>query len=78
MKLGMKIGLGFAAVLSIAAALGGMAIVNMGKVETKSISLQREYVPEVGVANQLERSAHETMYAFRGYGYTAEQKFLDQ
>ncbi|MGC9520104.1 MAG: methyl-accepting chemotaxis protein, partial [Desulfuromonadaceae bacterium] len=78
MKLGMKIGLGFAAVLAIAAVLGGMAIINMGKVETKSISLQREYVPEVSIASKLERSVHETMYAFRGYGYTTEEKFLEQ
>ncbi|MEE4136541.1 MAG: hypothetical protein V2I32_10720, partial [Desulforhopalus sp.] len=63
MKLGLKIGLGFAALLAIAATLGILAIVNMKNVETKSISLQSEYVPEVAVANRLERSSFRTMYA---------------
>jgi len=77
MKLGLKIGLGFAALLAIAATLGILAIVNMKNVETKSISLQSEYVPEVAIANQLERSSFRTMYAMRGYGFTEEKTFLD-
>jgi methyl-accepting chemotaxis protein len=77
MKLGLKIGLGFAALLAIAATLGILAIVNMKNVQTKSISLQSEYVPEVAIANRLERSSFRTMYAMRGYGFTEEKAFLD-
>lgn len=77
MKLGIKIGLGFAALLAIAIALGTLAIFNMGKVETKSTMLEKEYVPEVGIANQIERSSFRTMYAMRGYGFTGEQNLLD-
>ena len=77
MKLGVKIGLGFAALLTIAAVLGILAIVNMGRVKTKSVMLEQEYVPEVGIANQIERSSFRTMYAMRGYGFTAEKAFLD-
>ena len=77
MKLGLKIGLGFAALLTIAAALGILAIINMSNVETKSVMLEKEYVPEVGIANQIERSAFRIMFAMRGYGYTAEKMFLD-
>jgi methyl-accepting chemotaxis protein len=78
MKLGIKIGLGFASLLLIAGILGILAIFNMGNVETKSISLQQEYVPEVDVAAALERSSFETMYAMRGYGFTEEKTFLDE
>ncbi len=77
MKLGIKIGLGFAALLAIAITLGTLAIVNMSNVETKSTMLEKEYVPEVGIANQIERSSFRTMYAMRGYGFTGEQSLLD-
>ena len=77
MKLGFKIGLGFAALLAIAAALGILAMINMSTVKTKSVMLEQEYVPEVGIANQIERSAFRTMLAMRGYGLTAEKSFLD-
>jgi methyl-accepting chemotaxis protein len=78
MKLGMKIGLGFASVLAIAIALGGVAIWNMTDVEEQSTMLAREYVPEVEVSNNIERFSMMTMYQIRGYGFTQEQKFLDQ
>ncbi|MDD2463866.1 MAG: methyl-accepting chemotaxis protein [Desulfobulbus sp.] len=77
MKLGIKIGLGFASLLTIAAALGILAIVNMGTVKTKSVMLEQEYVPEVGIANQIERSGFRIMFAMRGYGFTGEKAFLD-
>jgi methyl-accepting chemotaxis protein len=77
MKLGIKIGLGFAALLAIAITLGTLAIVNMSNVQTKSTMLEKEYVPEVSIANQIERSSFRTMYAMRGYGFTGEQIFMD-
>lgn len=77
MKLGTKIGLGFATLLAIAIFLGGMAIFNMGNVEKKSTMLEKEYVPEVAIANQIERSSFRTMYAMRGYGFTGDQSLLD-
>ena len=73
MKLGIKIGLGFATLLAIAIALGVLAIFNMSNVETKSTMLEKEYVPEVGIANQIERSSFRTMYAMRGYGFTGKE-----
>ncbi len=76
MKLGAKIGTGFMALLAIAASLGILAIWNMNAVMEKSVMLDEEYVPEVGIANQVERKSLETMYAMRGYGFTEEEKFL--
>ena len=77
MKLGVKIGLGFAALLAIAVTLGILAIVNMSHVETDAAKLAKEYVPEVAVAGEIERSAFRTMYAMRAYGFTDEQQYLD-
>ncbi len=77
LKLGAKIGLGFAAVLMIAAVLGIVAIVQMNMVEEQSVMLQKEYVPEVEIANRVERSSFRTMYAMRGYGLTGNQAMLE-
>ena len=76
LKLGTKIGGGFGILLILAIALGTLAVVNMDKVETKSVMLQQEYVPEVDIANKIERSSFRTMYAMRGYGFTAEESLL--
>jgi len=78
MKLGAKIGLGFGVLLAIAALLGIVAIWNMDGVQEQSTMLAKEYVPEVAVANNIERMSMETMYEMRGYGYTAEDRFLEE
>ena len=76
LKLGTKIGGGFGVLLILAIVLGALAVVNMEKVETKSVMLQQEYVPEVDIANKIERSSFRTMYAMRGYGFTADESLL--
>jgi len=78
MKLGLKIGMGFGILILIACILGGLAVVNMKSVEGDSIRLASEYVPEVGMANEIERSSLLTMYAWRGYAFTEEGAFLDE
>ena len=77
-KLGIKIGGGFGVLILIACFLGGMAVFNMKGVEGDSIRLAKEYVPEVGMANEIERSSLLAMYAWRGYAFTEEQSFLDE
>jgi methyl-accepting chemotaxis protein len=77
-KLGIKIGGGFGALILIACALGGLAVFNMKSVEGDSTRLAKEYVPEVGMANEIERSSLLTMYAWRGYAFTEEQSFLEE
>jgi methyl-accepting chemotaxis protein len=76
MKLAAKIGFGFAALIVIAMALGGLAVVNMTKVEHTSTTLAEAYVPAVGVANEVERNALVTMYDMRGYAFTEDEDFL--
>lgn len=67
LKLGLKLGLGFGCLILIAIALGSVAIFNMHGVSDESARLADEYVPEVAIANDLERSSLLTMYAMRGY-----------
>lgn len=78
LKIGSKLGGGFGAILVIAAVLGIMAIFNFSSIRTKSNLLDREYVPEVEIANSIERNSLMTMFAMRGYGYTEEESFLKE
>ncbi|OIQ49854.1 Methyl-accepting chemotaxis protein I [Pseudodesulfovibrio hydrargyri] len=75
LNLGLKLGLGFGCLILIAAALGGIAIYDMLVVSEDSRQLAQEYVPEVGMANQLERAALLAMYAFRGYSLSESETY---
>jgi methyl-accepting chemotaxis protein len=77
LKLALKIGLGFGLLIVIACALGGMAVVKMGGVQKESTSLAKEYVPEVDIANRIERNSLLTMYAMRGYALSENETYLD-
>ena len=77
MKLGTKITLGFVSLIVIALVLGGLAVWNMSNVKTIANTLANANVPEVAVANEVERDSLKTMYETRGYAYTEEKGFLD-
>ena len=68
--------LGFGALIAISLLLGGLAVWRMGTVQGQSTLLVTENVPEVAVANNVERSSLLTMYNIRGYGYTEDADFL--
>ena len=74
--LSVKISLGFAMLLLIAAALGGMAAINMMSVEKGATKLSDVYVPEVEVGNNVERWSLLTMYDIRGYSLSEKEEFL--
>ncbi len=77
LKLGMKLGIGFGFLIIIAATLGIIAIVNMNQSQAMADGLVSEYVPEVEIANRIERNSLMTMFSMRGYAYTAEDSFLN-
>ena len=76
MKLGTKITVGFAALILIAVVLGGVSVWRMRNSAAQATTLAEEYVPEVTVANNVERSSLETMYEMRGYGLSEDQSYL--
>lgn len=78
LKIGTKIYMGFGLLLAIAAALGMMAVWNMQRIRTASDYLDQEYVPEVAVSNNIERTALEGMIHMRGYILTGETEYLQQ
>lgn len=78
LTLGKKIMLGFSILLVLACALGVVAVLSMSNVEKTAVVLARENVPEVAVANGVERSALSTMMAIGNYAYTEDARFIEQ
>jgi methyl-accepting chemotaxis protein len=78
MKLGTKIAFGFGLLIILACTLGGLAVFNMKSVEGQSNVLAFEYVPEVELANNVERHSLQTMYAMRGYALSEDENYLKQ
>ncbi|EPR36333.1 methyl-accepting chemotaxis sensory transducer [Desulfovibrio sp. X2] len=75
MRLGMKLGLGFGVLVLITCCLGVLAVVNMRAVRAGSERLSAEDVPEVAIANNVERTAFMTMFAMRGYSMSERPAF---
>jgi methyl-accepting chemotaxis protein len=75
-KLGYKIALGFGSLIVIACLLGAVAVWNMNVVKAEATRLEKENVPEVAVANNVERASLLTMYEVRGYIYSESEEML--
>ena len=78
LKTAAKIGVGFGLVIAIAMAIGAIAIMNMLGVQSDARRLDRETVPQVELANSVERSVELAMYNMRGYALTTQNVYLMQ
>lgn len=78
LKLATRIGFGFGLTIAITIALGVLAIIQMGKVSERSKVLATLEVPQVSIANNLERNALLAMFENRGYGLTENESFLEK
>jgi len=76
-KLSTKIWGGFGILLALSIAQGVVAVFNMSTVKRTAKELAEAYVPQVSIANGIERHAHEALFEMRAYGYTEEGKFLE-
>ncbi|HWD20166.1 MAG TPA: hypothetical protein VHB20_12910 [Verrucomicrobiae bacterium] len=74
--IGKRIVAGFSALLLIAAALGLVAVVGMRKTHVEVGALRRQNVPNVSIANQIERDVLQAMYQVRVYGETEDISYL--
>jgi len=78
LKVAVKIGAGFGLVIAIAAGLGAVQLWNMMGVQGEASRLDKEIVPQVAVANDLERSVHRTMYSMQAFLQSMDSDALDQ
>jgi methyl-accepting chemotaxis protein len=76
MKLGAKLKGSFLAVAALTLLLGALAIFSMLKVKTTADTLATCRVPEVTVANEVERWAQKAMLEIRSYGLTEDEQYL--
>ena len=76
MRIGTKIGLGFAIVLLLALSLGLLAVWNMSQAATSATNMATKQVPAVTVATEVERNSLDTMYNIRGYTMSDNEKML--
>ncbi len=77
MTLKAKISLGFAGLIALAAVLGGVSVWQMKKAGQNALHLAEGYIPEVELANDLERNALEGMMDFRSYILTGERSLFE-
>ena len=78
LKIAAKIGVGFGLVIAIAMGLGAIAVINMLGVQGEAKRLDLETVPQVELANSVERSAQLALYNMLGYALTAQSTYLMQ
>ncbi|MGE4294629.1 MAG: methyl-accepting chemotaxis protein [Campylobacterales bacterium] len=78
MTMGAKIIAGFGSLLAILSILGIIAFVNMNSAGNNATRLANVYVPEVAVANDVERWSLLTMYEIRGYGLSMDNAFYER
>ncbi len=62
-----KMALGFGFVLVIIAVIIIITITNMLNIHNLANQMDKEYLPEVNIATNLERNSLQTMYNMRGY-----------
>ena len=78
MRLTTRMALAFGTVVLVILALGSVGIVSMKRVGRLSASLTKENVPEISVANDIERHVLSLIPSLRDYGYTDDGKFLTE
>jgi methyl-accepting chemotaxis protein len=76
--LAVKLGIGFGVVVVIACVLGMLGVFNMSSVKTSVLGLTREEVPQVTIANNIQKETQDMLYALRGYVYTFRSDFYDE
>lgn len=77
-KLGTKIGMGFGLVIAIMIVLGIISVWNMNSVKNQSAVLNDDYIPEIRIIKDLERSLLLTLYHMRGYGLTQDDSYYKE
>lgn len=76
--LGKKVIFGFSSVILITVALGGVAILQLSRIDSESNKLDKAYVPEVDIMGQAMSNTQTIMYEIRGYGLTQEEEYYNK
>jgi len=78
MRLNVRMSLAFGLLVFVILFLGVLGVVSMKRVGRLSAALATESVPEISVANEIERHALSMVPSLRDYGYTDDAAFLTE
>ena len=78
LRLSLKIGLGFGVVLFVVAVLFGITIYKLSGIQKDSEILETEFMPDISIYTNLERSLNNTVYSMRVYSDTRENKYIEE
>ncbi|MBF0551261.1 MAG: methyl-accepting chemotaxis protein [Deltaproteobacteria bacterium] len=78
LRLGVRVALGFGLLIVMSLVICSVAFWGIRRAEKNVMVLSAEFVPEVTVANNLERYCAAAMFSMRGYARTGEQSYLDE
>jgi methyl-accepting chemotaxis protein len=76
LKIGVKIGLGFLAMILIASIIGGIAFFNMSKIKQETFELTDEYIPTINQAFQLNQSWSEITCLMQAYDLKSDDYYI--
>jgi len=78
LKLGQKLGIGFAIVIAITTIAQIFILLYMSQISSETDVLTNEYLQEVQLTVDIESASQRTMYANRGYGLTENEEYLTE
>jgi len=78
LRMAGKLILGFGLVIILVGAVGGIAIFNLTDILSAAEDLDNAYIPEVEIANELERNSLLTMYNMRGYALSMDSSYYQE
>ncbi len=77
LKMGTKLTLGFGLVILLVLVVGGLAVFNMMNNQVEAEKLRSSYVPQVRIANRIERSVLRAVFDLREYTDLFEERGLE-
>lgn len=78
LKLGKRIGLGFAALVLIACAFGVGNALQITRAIRQAAHLSNEYIPAAQGANDYQSALLDLRIALRSYGLSQDEKYLNE
>jgi len=76
LKIGVKIGIGFFAMIIIASIIGGIAFYNMSKIKKATFILTDEYIPTINQSFQLSQSWNEITQLMQAYDSKSDEYYI--
>jgi len=77
-KIGYKIGIGFAVMVLIILLISIVGLVNMNKIKRETANLSEKYIPIINESYYLDKSWHEEVQALASFNIKGDPYFIDR